>query len=192
MLNYDREARLTLERMLPHVTTIVPETAEHDILLARMQNYMPTVLRLLHELYGGQYDFYYHLEQIVLTAVRAYAERPAALHELDRKREQDPYWYLKHQIVGAVCYVDLFAGDLAGLRDKLGYFRELGINYLHLMPLFKAPENDSDGGYAVSDFRQVAPDLGTMDELRQRTGKHRLREIFLDLIHVESARRIPA
>ncbi len=166
MLNYDREARLTLERMLPHVTTLIPETAERDILLARMQNYMPTVLRLLHELYGSQYDFYYHLEQIVLTAVRAYAERPAALHELDRKREQDPHWYLKHQIVGAVCYVDLFAGDLAGLRDKLDYFKELGINYLHLMPLFKAPENDSDGGYAVSDFRQVSPDLGTMDELR--------------------------
>src|SRR5690606_27948560 len=58
------------------------------------------------------------------------------------------------------------AGDLAGLRDKLGYFKELGINYLHLMPLFKAPEDDSDGGYAVSDFRQVAPNLGTMEELR--------------------------
>jgi sodium transport system ATP-binding protein len=31
--------------------------------------------------------------------------------------------------------------------------------------------------------------LGTMDELRERTGKHRLREIFLDLIHVGSARQ---
>ena len=67
---------------------------------------------------------------------------------------------------GGVCYVDLFAGDLSGLRAKLPYLKELGLTYLHLMPLFKAPEGDSDGGYAVSDYREVDPRLGVMDDLR--------------------------
>jgi amylosucrase len=46
------------------------------------------------------------------------------------------------------------------------YLRELGLTYLHLMPLFRAPEGESDGGYAVSDYREVHAPLGTMEELR--------------------------
>ena len=60
-------------------------------------------------------------------------------------------------MVGGVCYVDLFAGDLAGLREQLPYFKELGLTYLHLMPLFDAPEGNSDGGYAISSYRRVSP-----------------------------------
>src|SRR6478672_10898606 len=44
--------------------------------------------------------------------------------------------------------------------------KELGLTYLHLMPLFLAPEPHSDGGYAVSSYRQVNPKLGTMEQLR--------------------------
>src|SRR5258708_24147699 len=68
-------------------------------------------------------------------------------------------------MAGGVCYVDLFAGDLKGLRDKIPYFKQLGLTYLHLMPLFKAPEGNSDGGYAVSSYREVDPRLGTIEEL---------------------------
>src|SRR5690606_27627322 len=53
-----------------------------------------------------------------------------------------------------------------GVRDKIPYLTELGITYLHLMPVFKTPEGDNDGGYAVSSYREVNPDLGTMDQLR--------------------------
>ncbi|MEM7590781.1 MAG: alpha-amylase family glycosyl hydrolase [Cyanobacteria bacterium P01_A01_bin.83] len=67
----------------------------------------------------------------------------------------------------AMCYVDLFARDLQGLRDRLSYLKELGITYLHLMPLFKTPEGDNDGGYAISSYREVNPALGTMEELAQ-------------------------
>lgn len=49
--------------------------------------------------------------------------------------------------------------------EKISYFEELGLTYLHLMPLFLAPEGNSDGGYAVSDYREVNPKLGTMDDL---------------------------
>src|SRR5207245_4897096 len=71
-----------------------------------------------------------------------------------------------NQMVSGVCYVDQFAGNLAGLREKIPYLKELGLNYLHLMPLFKVPAGDSDGGYAVSSYREVNPALGTMDDLR--------------------------
>jgi amylosucrase len=69
-------------------------------------------------------------------------------------------------MLGGVCYVDLFAGDLQQLRTKVPYFQELGLTYLHLMPLFAAPEGDNDGGYAVSDYRAVDPRLGSMEDLR--------------------------
>ena len=62
-------------------------------------------------------------------------------------------------------YVDAFAGDLNGVLKHLDYIEECGVNYLHLMPLLDTPECRSDGGYAVSDFRKVRPDLGTMEDL---------------------------
>ena len=68
-------------------------------------------------------------------------------------------------MVGGVLYVDLFAGNLAGLREHLPYFKELGLTYLHLMPLFDAPAGNSDGGYAISSYRRVSPALGTIEEL---------------------------
>ena len=46
--------------------------------------------------------------------------------------------------------------------EKLPYLTECGVNYLHLMPLLETPKDRSDGGYAVSDFRRVQPELGTM------------------------------
>jgi glycosidase len=59
------------------------------------------------------------------------------------------------------------------LRRKIPYFKELGLTYLHLMPLYKAPQDNSDGGYAVSDFRSVNPALGTMTELAVFMGELR-------------------
>ena len=64
-------------------------------------------------------------------------------------------------------YVDNFAKDLRGVGERLPYLERCGVNYLHLMPLLDTPADRgrSDGGYAVSDFRRVRPDLGTMDDL---------------------------
>jgi len=68
-------------------------------------------------------------------------------------------------MLGGVCYVDLYAGNLTGIREKIPYFKELGLTYLHLMPLFRAPEGENDGGYAISSYREVDPRLGSMAEL---------------------------
>jgi amylosucrase len=132
---------------------------------ARLRREWERLFGLLLELYGGHYDFFYHLEEILGAAARSWLVRPGWLKELDARREADPAWFQSQQMVGGVCYVDLFAGTLAGLRERLPYFKTLGLTYLHLMPLFEAPAGDNDGGYAVSSYRRVSPQLGTLDEL---------------------------
>ena len=96
---------------------------------------------------------------------RAYEARPESLKNMDRAREAYPEWYRGHDLVGMLMYVNAFAGTLKGVKGKIDYITDCGVNYLHLMPLLESPKGRSDGGYAVSDFRRVQPELGTMDDL---------------------------
>ncbi|MBO4836230.1 MAG: alpha-amylase family protein [Clostridia bacterium] len=96
---------------------------------------------------------------------RLWEERPEKLKMMDRAREEYPEWYKGHDLVGMLMYVNAFAGDLQGVRKKLDYIGDCGVNYLHLMPLLESPKGRSDGGYAVSSFRKVQPELGTMEDL---------------------------
>ncbi|QHC56942.1 amylosucrase [Rathayibacter tanaceti] len=124
------------------------------------------MVELLASVYRRRTDLADQLVAIVELAASSWDERPEELRALDRAREAHPDWFLSNKALGGVCYVDRFAGDLEGLRAEIPYFREIGLNYLHLMPLFDAPEGESDGGYAVSSYRRVRPDLGDMDQLR--------------------------
>ena len=100
---------------------------------------------------------------------RMYAARGEDLRALDRAREADSGWYKGRGLTGMQMYVNAFAGTLRGVREKLDYISEAGVNYLHLMPLLESPAGRSDGGYAVSDFRKVQPELGTMEDLAALT-----------------------
>ena len=100
---------------------------------------------------------------------RACENRREGLRELDRRRLEEPDWYKGGNLVGMLMYVDRFAGTLKGVREKLDYIEDCGVNYLHLMPLLESPVGRSDGGYAVSDFRRVQPALGTMEDLAALT-----------------------
>jgi len=91
--------------------------------------------------------------------------RKQPLRELDEKREQDPDWFRRRELLGMMLYVKNFAVNLNGVKEKLPYLQECGVNYIHLMPLLESPEGRSDGGYAVSDFRKVQPEIGTMEDL---------------------------
>ena len=120
----------------------------------------------LGELYGQLYQHDKQAwEYFTEMLWRCWQERPAALRRLDAAREADPAWYKGHKLVGMLMYVSAFAGNLKGVREKLDYIEECGVNYLHLMPLLESPAGRSDGGYAVSDFRKVEPELGTMKDL---------------------------
>ncbi len=131
----------------------------------RLQEEWPRLFGLLVGLYGHHYDFFFHLEQLLSATAQSWIARPASLKRLDEERESDPLWYQSHGMMGGVLYVDLFSETIARLKDHIPYFKELGLTYLHLMPLFAAPAGNSDGGYAVSSYRAVNPSLGTMEEL---------------------------
>lgn len=98
-------------------------------------------------------------------AASSWRARPPELRAHDDLRDADPDWFQSERMLGGVCYVDRFAGTLEGVRAQIPYFRELGLTYLHLMPLFASPEGNNDGGYAVSSYRQVDPRFGTIDDL---------------------------
>ncbi|MBC8170586.1 MAG: amylosucrase [Anaerolineae bacterium] len=181
MLDFERETKATLNRLLPRLVPLLTDPIDYQIFASRMNRHFPTVFRLLHQLYGDRYDFFFYLEQIVQTTALAFAERSSALQALDMQREENPRWFESHEMVGGVCYVDLFARNFAGLRTRIPYFKELGLTYLHLMPLFLAPVTNSDGGYAISDFRQTNPALGTMEELRELAAEFRANGISLVL-----------
>ena len=129
---------------------------------ARFARHRAELSRLYRELYHGDTAAF---DRFVEMLYAAYEARPEELKAMDRAREADPDWYKGHELVGMLLYVHAFAGTLDGVRRKLDYLQEGGVNYLHLMPLLESPAGRSDGGYAVSDFRKVQPELGTMEDL---------------------------
>jgi amylosucrase len=164
----NQQTARSLERLLPRLDARFAaqvDPADWAAFKARLERHFPALFKLLLHLYGSHYDFFYHLEEILASAAAAWLARPARLKDLDAQREADPGWFQSQQMLGGVCYVDLFAGNLEGVRAKIPYFQELGLTYLHLMPLFACPEGDNDGGYAVSSYRKVKPALGTMAQL---------------------------
>ena len=101
---------------------------------------------LYYELYHCDAQAYDYFTDMLY---RCWNERAESLRMMDRAREAFPDWYKGHD------------------RKKLDYIADCGVNYLHLMPLLESPKDRSDGGYAVSDFRKVQPELGTMEDLRE-------------------------
>lgn len=131
---------------------------------SRVEQYLPRLQSLMHTVYGEQADLY--LPSLVDTLSESFFGRSEKLRQKDKARIDNPTWYQSENMVGMAVYVDLVANDLKDLKSKLPYYADLGVTFLHLMPLFKAPEGDSDGGYAVSDYRTVNPALGSIEDLR--------------------------
>lgn len=169
-LSFIRETARTINRLLPHIEAALASEIASDpsgwwTFTQRLAEYFPTLFARYFELYSTHHDFIFHLEDLLTSLAQAWFARPADLRVLDAAREQNPLWFQSNQMLGGVIYVDLFAGDLEGVRAKIPYFKELGLTYLHLMPLFKAPKGENDGGYAVSSYREVHAPLGTMAQL---------------------------
>ena len=129
---------------------------------SRLARHYDELKWLYCELYeGGEAEF----QRLRDMLEDQFAKRPAALKKLDEKRLEQPDWYRKNDIVGMMMYTDAFAKTLKGIREKLDYIEDCGVNCIHLMPLLDSPDRDNDGGYAVSDFTKVRKDLGTMEDL---------------------------
>ena len=136
---------------------------------------------LFEKLYGHRKDFKEQAQHLVETMARKYIERPVELRALDIEREKDHNWFLHPQWVGMALYSNGFAGDLSGVREHLSYFQELGVNLVHIMPIMRCPEGHSDGGYAVSDFREIDPRAGSLEDLDTLATEMRVRDILLVL-----------
>jgi amylosucrase len=170
----DYEAKRSLTRIRPKILERIEQSSQSllsdeqliETIDARLSEHWSRLFGLLYRLYGEHYDFFFYLENITLTAVDCWLSRPDELYQLDIRRENDPGWYLSERMVGGSLYVDLFSDDLNTLRDRIPYFKDLGLTYVHLMPLFAARSGNNDGGYAINDYRSVDPDLGTIEDLR--------------------------
>ena len=84
----------------------------------------------------------------------------------NRSASELPWW--RHGVVYQV-YIRSFAdgngdgtGDIAGLRSRLGYLHELGVDAIWITPWYPSPLHD--GGYDVADYRDINPGFGTLEE----------------------------
>ncbi|TCS36159.1 amylosucrase [Reinekea marinisedimentorum] len=179
--NNEHPALLALERIWPDVDA---QYSSHrhshrlvDFKAALVQD-LPALFDCLYDLYQNHWDFYYQLKSLVMLA---------ANHWFATAKDQRPYswasacWIEDERNVGFSAYVDLFAGNLNGLEKKIPYLKNLGINYIHLMPFFETGEGDSDGGYAVKDYGNVNPRVGTLEDLHSVAEKLHQNDIRLVL-----------
>mgnify|MGYP000189389575 FL=1 len=133
----------------------------NDIFEKRLAKHMDELRWLYMELYDNEAMFAELCEQMQ----NYYHARNAKLRKRDLEKEKDQAWYRKKNMLGMMLYIDNFAGNLRGVKGKLKYLEECGVNCVHLMPFLDSPKGRSDGGYAVADFRKVKPELGTIEDL---------------------------
>ncbi len=95
----------------------------------------------------------------------------------------DPYWY-KDAVIYQVHVKSFFdsnddgIGDFAGLMQKLDYIADLGVTAIWLLPFYPSPRRDD--GYDISEYEDVSPDYGTMEQARA----------FIDAAHERGLRVI--
>ncbi len=149
-----------------------------ELFAARLERWWPDLRAALAEVYDDP-DHVAH--RLVEQAAAGFADRPDDLHALDLRRSLAPDWFQRPEALGYACYADRFAGTLRGVAERAPYLQDLGVGYLHLMPLLRPRPAPNDGGYAVMDYETVRPDLGDRDDLRALTTELRRRGISLCL-----------
>lgn len=153
---------------------------DRELFLLRLERWWPDLAGGLGQAYPAD-DATAIGVRLVERAATAYRERDPELLRLDQRRLLQPDWLQQPGMFGYACYTDRFAGRLADLPGRLPYLKDLGVTYLHLMPLLRPRDGDNDGGYAVQDYRAVRADLGDVDDLRTLTGELRREGISLVL-----------
>lgn len=118
---------------------------------------------LYWEIYSG--NPYYSVEdkyKNLVDLMEAYQSQRST--SLKRKDVQNTSWYHQSNIIGTTLYIDLFSDDIKNFSQYIPYFVELGITFIHFMPILEGREGENDGGYAVKDYKKVDPRFGTTDE----------------------------
>lgn len=154
-----------------HINTLLQQNkidiaGKDNLFYVRMMANADSLSHLYKEIYGNYPSSAALFDQLIETIVAAYINRPDAMKIKDEEKEQKGNWFLSNEITGMSLYVDRFCDNIKTLETRLDYFQKLGVNFLHLMPLFESPDGESDGGYAVSDFRKVNNRFGSLKDLQ--------------------------
>jgi amylosucrase len=177
---YEQVAHSLLNEILDELK---PEVRRQDLrhFYTRLGANFYAIHTLFHHLYGHRDDVKQQMIRLVQVMADQYILRSRELEETDMAREKDHNWFLDQQWVGMALYADGFAGDLQGVKQHLPYLQELGINLVHVMPIMECPQGASDGGYAVSDFRQVDERVGVLEDVRALANSMHQRGMLLTL-----------
>jgi amylosucrase len=141
------------------------ETKKDKAFIIRLFDHLPLIHRLFAKIYASHPEAEIQFFQLIESLIFGYKSREKVLKKRDEEKAKKGIWFLSNELAGMSLYVDRFAGDLKSMPEKLPYLEELGVNFLHIMPIFESPEGESDGGYAVSDFRKVDERFGTLEDL---------------------------
>ena len=73
-------------------------------------------------------------------------------------------------------------GDIRGIIEKLDYLNRLGVNMLWICPIYRSPMDDN--GYDVSDYFDIAPEFGTLSDMKELLAEAKKRNIriIMDLV----------
>jgi amylosucrase len=177
---YEQVSHAMLNRILDQLK---PDIRRRDLrhFYTRLGANFYAIHSLFKRLYGDCANFESQMVRLVTVLARNYIQRDRNLRQVDKLRESDHNWFLDPKWVGMALYANAFADGLAGVRERLGYLQELGVNLVHVMPILKCPPGASDGGYAVSDFRDVDERAGTLHDLRELSRAMRARNMLLTL-----------
>ena len=163
----DPDAKTRFAEVREVIAPVLANLPERDrqIFLLRLERWLQNLLDGLRPVYGQHPAYDTFLEQLVTKLAAGFVARPEPLKELDLERDLTPDWFQRESMLGYVFYVDRFAGTLPGVQERVTYLEELGATYVHLMSTLKAREGENDGGYAIADYHEVEPALGTRDDL---------------------------
>lgn len=109
-------------------------------------------------------DWFKHAVMYQLFPDRFYRHGDAIIPKKNAVYHADwhdkPYYYKDEDNSKIVSY-DFFGGNLAGIKEKLSYLKELGISVIYMNPVF---ESESNHRYDTGDYHKIDPILGTNEE----------------------------
>lgn len=160
-------SRARLERCLEVCRPVLAPlpARDRDLFELRLERWFQHLDDGLGGVYGRRPDYDALVERLVRMLAAQHVGRPEPLKRLDVERDLTPDWFQRERMLGYVFYVERFAGTLRGVLEHVDYLADLGVSYVHLMYVLRPREGENDGGYAIADYRDVDPRLGTIDDL---------------------------
>ncbi|CAL4858900.1 DUF3459 domain-containing protein [Microbacterium sp. MM2322] len=151
------------------LSAVAERTRVDDAVAGRIRRHFPALHAALATRGASSAD----LAELVTTAVVAANARSLDLKVHGEQRAANTTRTASRFALGAACYADRYAGNLAGLRDEIPALRDLGVSVLHVQSPFA---RRADG---TVDLRRGDPGLGSIDRLSDLAGDLRLSGISL-------------